>query len=346
MKPLYVADLEPDQSVTSFFLVWDKEIRRTRDGKSFLRLELGDRTGTIEARMWENFEEAASSINRDDFVKVQGRIELYRERPQIALDRLRKAEPDEIEPRDFFPHTAQDIDELSRRLAGFVAGIRNPWIGRLLAAVLADREIAEKLKRAPAAKMMHHAYLGGLLEHIVSLCGLCLAVAGHYPELDADLLLAGALLHDLGKIDELSYGRSLGYTTEGRLLGHIAIGLAILRKKIEAIEGFPPPLAVALEHIVLSHHGQYEFGSPTLPAIREAVVFHYLDDLDSKMGAMRSTIEAPTGQEEWTEWNQSLSRHLLRLERYLNPEKAAEGGATAASAAGPIQLPLKPPRKG
>jgi 3'-5' exoribonuclease len=339
MKPVYVVDLEPDQTVTSFFLVWDKEIRRTRDGKPFLRLELGDRTGTIEARMWENFEEVAAAIQRDDFVKVQGRIELYRERPQIALERLRKAEPEEIEPRDFFPHTAEDIDDLNRRLAGYVAGIRNPWLGRLLGALLADQEIAEKLKRAPAAKLMHHAYLGGLLEHIVSLCGLCLAVAGHYPELDCDLLLAAALLHDLGKIDELSYERALGYSTRGRLLGHIAIGLAILRKKIEAIEGFPPQLAAALEHMVLSHHGEYEYGSPVLPAFREAVVFHYLDDLDSKMGAMRATLEARTGREEWTDWNQSLSRHLLRLDRYLGSEKAPEGGSSAAA---PVQLPLKP----
>jgi 3'-5' exoribonuclease len=342
MKSVYVADLQPDQAITTFFLVWEKEIRRTRDGKSFLRLELGDRTGTIEARMWENFEEAAATVNRDDFVRVQGRIEVYRDRPQIVLERLRKAELKEIEPRDFFPHTAEDIDELTRRLAGSVEGIKNPWIHRLLADILADREIAGKLKQAPAAKMMHHAYRGGLLEHIVSLCGLCRAVAEQYPALDSDLLLAGALVHDLGKIDELSYERSIGYSTEGRLLGHIAIGLLILRKKIEAIDGFPVELRTALEHIVLSHHGQYEFGSPCLPAFPEALVFHYLDDLDSKMGAMRATLDASAGADLWSEWNQSLARHLLRLDRYLGGEKAG-GGATAP---GPVQLPLKPQRNG
>jgi 3'-5' exoribonuclease len=335
MKPVYVADLQPDQAITSFFLVWEKEIRRTRDGKSFLRLELGDRTGTIEARMWENFEDAAATINRDDFVRVQGRIELYRDRPQIVLDRLRKAETKEIEPRDFFPHTAADVDELARRLAGYIEGIKNPWIRRLGAEILADGEIAGRLKQAPAAKMMHHAYRGGLLEHIVSLCGLCRAVAEQYSALDPDLLLAGAFLHDIGKIDELSYERSIGYSTDGRLLGHIAIGLLILRKKCEAIEGFPAELRTALEHIVLSHHGQYEFGSPCLPAFPEALVFHYLDDLDSKMGAMRATLDASAGTELWSEWNQSLARHLLRLDRYLAAEPAG-------SAAGPVQLPLKP----
>jgi 3'-5' exoribonuclease len=342
MKPVYVADLEPDQAITSFFLVWEKEIRRTRDGKPFLRLELGDRTGTIEARMWENFEEAAATINRDDFVRVQGRIELYRDRPQIALDRLRKAETKEIEPRDFFPHTPADINELTRQLDQFIAGIKNPWIRRLGAAILADGEIAGKLKQAPAAKVMHHAYRGGLLEHIVSLCGLCRAVAEQYPALDPDLLLAGALLHDIGKIDELSYERSIGYSTEGRLLGHIAIGLLILRKKSEAIEGFPAELRTALEHIVLSHHGQYEFGSPCLPAFPEALVFHYLDDLDSKMGAMRATLDASAGTDLWSEWNQSLARQLLRLDRYLG----SEGAGSGAGAPGPVQLPLKPQRTG
>jgi len=343
MKSAYVADLEPNQTITTFFLVWEKEVRKTREGKPFLRLELGDRTGTIEARMWENFEDAAATINRDDFIRVQGRVELYRERPQIALDRLRKAEAKEIEPRDFFPHTREDIDELTRRLTAFVEEVKNPWIRRLLADLLADEEIAEKLKQAPAAKMMHHAYRGGLLEHIVSLCGLCCAVASQYPGLDADLLLAGALLHDLGKIDEFSYERSIGYSTEGRLLGHIAIGLAILRKKVEAIEGFPRDLATLLEHLVLSHHGQYEYGSPCLPAFPEALVFHYLDDLDSKMGAMRATLEDSVGADMWSAWNRSLARHLLRLDRYLGSESSVEA---ASNAPGPVQLPLKPQRIG
>ena len=337
MKPAYVADLEADQAVTSFFLVCDKEIRATRDGKPFLRLELGDRTGTIEARMWENFEEAAATIDRDDFVKVQARVEIYRNKTQLAVDRLRRAEPSEIDPADYFPHTAEDIEKLYGQLREFVASVGSPWLRRLLHTVVEDPEIAPKLKRAPAAKMMHHAYLGGLLEHIVSLCGLCRAVAARYPEADADLLLTGAILHDVGKIYELSYERSFGYTTEGHLLGHIVIELELITKKMDAIESFPAHLKTLVQHLLISHHGQYMFGSPKLPMFREAVMLHYLDDFDSKMGAMRATFSADKAEEEWTAWNAALERRLLRLEQYRRGEPA--------DADAPQQLSLEPPRE-
>lgn len=341
MKPAYIADLEPDQTITSFFVVWEKEVRLTREGKQFLRLELGDRTGTVEARMWDGFEAAARTISRDDFVKVQARVELYRNEPQLAIDRLRKAEPNEIEPADFFPHTAQDIETLYARLGEFVVGVKNDWLKRLLASVVEDPAIAPKFKRAPAAKSMHHAFLGGLLEHVVSLCGLCRAVAAHYPELDADLLLAGAILHDVGKVEELSYERAFGYTVPGELLGHIVMAVELVRKKTEAIAGFPPELRLLLEHMILSHHGQLEFGSPKPPRFREAVVLHYLDDLDSKLGAIRVALEAK-GEGEWS-WTPALGRSLLRVEQFLRgdtPEKAE-----AASAAAPEQLKLEPGAK-
>jgi len=342
MKPAYVADLEADQTITSFFLVWDKQIRTTREGKPFLRLELGDRTGTIEARMWENFEDPAGAIARDDFVKVQGRVELYRNRPQLALDRLRRAEPAEVDPADYFPHTGEDIEQLYSRLREFVAAVAHPWLRRLLVSVIEDPEIVPKLKRAPAAKTMHHAYLGGLLEHIVSLCGLCRAVAARYPEADPDLLLTGAILHDLGKTDELSYERSFAYSTEGLLLGHIVLELERINNKIAALEGFPPELKTLVQHLVVSHHGRYEFGSPKLPMFREALLLHYLDDLDSKMAAVRAAFASPAGDREWTEWSPALERRLLRIERYLRGEPAEKNA--------PEQLSLRsvappPPRE-
>lgn len=334
MKAAYVADLEAEQTVTSFFLVCEKEIRATREGKPFLRLELGDRTGTVEARMWENFEEVAGTFERDDFVKVQARVELYRNKTQLALDRLRRAEPAEVDPADYFPHTAEDIEQLYAQLREFVASVGNPWLKRLLESVVEDPEIAPKLKRAPAAKMMHHAYLGGLLEHIVSLCGLCRAVAARYREADADLLLTGAVLHDIGKIDELSYDRSFSYTTEGQLLGHIVLELELITKKIDAIGGFPAELKTLVQHLLISHHGQYEFGSPKLPMFREAVMLHYLDDLDSKMGAMRATFASEKGEDEWTAWSAAFQRRLLRLERYRHGEEADKDA--------PVQLSLEP----
>jgi len=337
MKPAYVADLEADQAVTSFFLVHEKEIRATREGKPYLRLELGDRTGTVEARMWENFEAAAGSIERDDFVKVQARVEVYRNKMQLALDRLRRAEPGEVDPADYFPHTAEDVEKLYTQLRECVASVGNPWLKRLLESVVEDPEIVPKLKRAPAAKRMHHAYLGGLLEHIVSLCALCRAVATHYPETDADLLLTGAVLHDIGKIDELSYERSFNYTTEGQLLGHIVIELELIARKMDAIEEFPAELKTLVKHLLISHHGQYAFGSPKLPMFREAVMLHYLDDLDSKMGAMRATLASEKGEGEWTGWSAALERRLLRLDRYgLGREEEPDEEA-------PMQLSLESP---
>ncbi len=337
MKPAYVADLQADQAITSFFLVCDKEIRTTREGKQFLRLELGDRTGTVEARMWDGFEDSAAAIARDDFVKIQARVELYRNKTQLSIDRMRRAELSEVDPADYFPHTAEDIEELYGRLRGFVAAVGNPWLRRLLESVVEDAEIMPKLKRAPAAKTMHHAYLGGLLEHVVSLCGLCRAVAERYPEADADLLLTGAILHDIGKIEELSYERSFAYTTEGELVGHITLGLELIGKKIDSIEGFPPVLRTLVQHLILSHHGRYEFGSPKLPMFREALMLHYLDDLDSKMGALRAVFALEKGEGEWA-WSAALARRVLRLEQFRQEDgekpRSSEQLSLDASAGG------------
>jgi len=330
MKTSYVQDLAADQTITSFFLVCEKEIRATREGKPYLRLELGDRTGTIEARMWDNFDQTAGAIERDDFVKVQARVEVYRNKRQLSLDRLRRADPGEIDFADYFPHTSEDVEKLYAQLGEFVAAVGHPWLKLLLTSVVEDPAIVPLLKRAPAAMRMHHAYLGGLLEHIVSLCGLCRTVAARYPEADADLLIAGAVLHDLGKISELAYERSFNYTTEGQLLGHIVLALEILAKKMDAIEGFPAELRRVVQHLLISHHGQYEFGSPKLPMFREAVLLHYLDDLDSKMAAMRATLASERGEGEWTEWNAALGRRLLRVEDYLRgvaPAKSASAGS-------------------
>jgi 3'-5' exoribonuclease len=338
MKSVFVADLQPDQPINSFFLVAAKEILQTRDGKPYLRLELADRTGAIETRMWTGFEAIAASVNRDDVVKVQGKTDVYRNRLQLKIDRIRKAEPSEIDLRDYFPHSPEDIEALYRKLQDVGASIANPWLRRLVTGILADPEIAPRLKVVPAAKVMHHAYRGGLVEHVVSLCGLCRLVAEHYgAEVDLDLLLTGAILHDVGKIDELEYERETGYSTEGRLLGHILIGIALIRRKIDQIEGFPAPLARVVEHLLASHHGQLEFGSPRPPLFREALLLHFLDDMDSKMGAVRAALDAPGAEPDWTERSPALARQLLRLDRYLgsSPAKGKAGEEETPSLFGP-----------
>ena len=317
MKSPLVSELNTEQNITAFFLVCEKEIRNTREGKPYLRLELGDRSGTIEARMWDQFEAAAKGINRDDFVKVQARVELYRNRPQLAVIQVRLAKPDEIDLADFLPQTKADVAKLYEQLLGFAGSITNPWLKKLCLGFVSDPSVAARYKRAPAAKVMHHAYLGGLLEHVVSLCELAKLAASHYPELDLDLLLTAAILHDLGKLDELCYERAIGYTVEGQLLGHIVMEVQTVAKAMDAIEGFPPNLKIVVQHLLISHHGEYEFGSPKLPMIREALVFHYLDDLDSKLAAARAAFAIDSGDPEWSAYSGALGRKFLRLDQFL-----------------------------
>ena len=323
MKTVFVSDLGSEQTITTFFLVHEKEIRNTREGKPYLRLELGDRSGTIEARMWDQFETAASDVNRDDFVKVQARVEIYRNKPQLSLQQLRLAKPEEIELADFLPHTKEDVGKLYAQLLGYAGSIANPWLKNLVTGIITEPGIAARYKRAPAAKVMHHAYLGGLIEHVVGLCGLAKQVVAHYPELDLDLLLTAAILHDVGKLDELCYDRAIAYTTEGQLLGHIMMEFETVSKAIDAIEGFPHALKTVVQHLLISHHGQYEFGSPKLPMIREAMVFHYLDDLDSKLAAVRAALTIESGEDEWSAYSGALGRRFLKLDEFLK-EKIGE----------------------
>jgi len=317
VKKLFVKDLEPDPSITGFFLVHEKEVRSTANGKPYLRMELGDRTGTVEARMWDQFEVPAKEVSRDDFIKVQARVELYRNRPQLTLQQFRVAKPEEIDLGDFLPRTPYDVEELYQKILGFIEEMKNPWLKQLCSRILTDPAIVGRFKRAPAAKVMHHAYIGGLIEHVAGLCGLARQIAAHYPELDVDLLLMAAMLHDVGKLDELCYERAVSYSVEGQLLGHIVMEVESVAKVIDSIEGFPERLKTVVQHMLISHHGEYEFGSPKLPMIREALAFHYMDDLDSKMGAIRTALAADSGEPEWSAFSGALGRKFLRLDKFL-----------------------------
>ena len=325
MKKTFVSELTSEQTITSFFLVSAKELRNTREGKPYLRLELCDRSGTVEARMWTKFEIVAQEVAREDIVKVEARVELYRDRAQLALIQLRKARPDEIELADYLPHTKEDVEKMWAELLVHGQSIGNSWLRTLVLSILNNQTVAPRYQKAPAAKVMHHAYLGGLLEHVVGLCGLAKQVAAHYqPELDVDLLLTAAILHDVGKLDELCYERAIGYTNAGQLLGHIVMELETVSRAIDKIVGFPAELKTVVLHLLISHHGQYEFGSPKLPMIREALVFHYLDDLDSKMAAARTALAQDSGDEEWSAYSGALQRKFLKLDRYLQSGEKKE----------------------
>ena len=341
MKTLFISDLRDGQQVAATFLVRSKEIRTSpRTSRSWLQLELADRTGTISGKMWDGYESMVTLFERDDVVKVRARAKLYNDQLELTVEHVAPCSENDYELADFLPHTKQDIEKLYARLDEAVRAVENPWIKTLLLSVVEDASIAPKLKRAPAAMTMHHAHIGGLLEHVVSLIDLMRLVASHYPELNRDLLLAGVVLHDIGKIEELSCARGFGYTTEGQLLGHIALGQAIVRRKIDSISDFPRPLAIVIEHLILSHHGSLEFGSPKLPLTREAVALHFLDDLDSKMAAIETTMASDGGSGDWTERNPALRRNLLRTTEYLGEPaeetraKPASSSASSASAKG------------
>jgi 3'-5' exoribonuclease len=227
-------------------------------------------------------------------------------------------------------------------LRGYAESISNPWLKQLVLGIIANPETARGYKRAPAAKVMHHAYLGGLLEHVISLCGMARRVATHYPELDVDLLLTAAILHDVGKLEELCYERAIAYTTPGQLLGHIVMELETVARAIDKIEGFPAPLKTVVQHLLISHHGQYEFGSPKLPMIREAMVFHYLDDLDSKLAAVRVALATPSGDDEWSVYSNALGRKFLKLDEFLKGGAAKSQSASASASATRETLKAEP----
>jgi len=293
MKDFFIQDAaqHDNQTITSSFLVAAKQVKPKKSGEPYLALTLADRTGSIEAKMWDNVPEAIGAFEQDDIIKLRGLINQYNGRFQLTIHKLRRLQDSEVDYADYLPKTAKDVDQLWRGLAELVAGLRNPHLKALLEQFMGDPEIARALRTCPAAKTLHHAFLGGLLDHMVSLLNLCDLASRNYPQVDRDLLLSGAFLHDIGKIHELAYARSFAYTTRGQLLGHMIIELEMLQQKITQVPGFPPELKTLLEHLIISHHGEYEFGSPKRPMFPEALMLHYLDDLDSKMESMRAHFE-------------------------------------------------------
>jgi 3'-5' exoribonuclease len=324
-KEFYVRDAAQHENkvVTASFVVASKQIKPKKTGELYLWLTLADKSGHLEARMWDNVAEALYTFEQNDFVKVKGLINKYNGRFQLTIHKLRKLEESEIDFAEYLPKTTKDVEQLWHTLGEFVASFRNPYLKGLVEAFMADPEIAAAYKAAPAAKTLHHAFIGGLLDHVVSLFTSCDLVCRNYPQIDRDLLLTGAFLHDIGKIHELSYQRSFAYTARGQLLGHMIIELEMLQAKIVELERrmekpFPGELKTLIEHLIISHHGQYDFGSPKLPMFPEALMLHYLDDLDSKMEAMRAHFEREAeGENEWTGYNGSLARPLLNTRKFL-----------------------------
>ena len=326
MKDFYVADAPrfDNAVVTSYFCLSQISLREKKTGGQYLALTLGDKTGALEARMWEEFTDAYSTCGEGCYVKVQGRIENYKGKWQITLLKMRSAAESEVEARDYQPVSERPMEEMDAELRAIVAAFRNDDLRRLVLAFLDDPEIGPAFRVAPAAKMLHHAWLSGLLEHVLGLAKLVLAMAPFYPEVNADLAVTGAILHDIGKIRELSWKTNFTYTLEGQLIGHISIAQGMLREKVQALAPFPDRLRVLVEHMILSHHGRLEFGSPKLPMTPEAMLLSAVDDLEAKFAAMRrefATAEAAGKKaDEPTEWVRSMERNLFDSGRWLREE--------------------------
>ncbi len=295
MKDIYIADLtnfEEGKLFDGFFLVISKQVRSTKSGKPYLNLMLADKTGQLEGRVWEPSDpRIAKDFDKGDMVKARGSASRFEDRLQMKVDQIRKAAAGEVDKMDLLPSTTYDVDDLWRQLLGFVESFADPDLKRLLVTILADPALALAYREAPAAKQLHHAWLGGLLEHVVSLLILADRVAPHYPILHRDLLLTGVILHDIGKVRELAWDTGFEYTLEGSLLGHIQMGVALAEKTMDSLPDFPPKIKTLVLHIILSHHGKLEYGSPKLPMIPEALALNFIDDLDAKMQAVQGEFD-------------------------------------------------------
>jgi len=317
VKDFFVRDAvgQEGTTITSFFVVSGKQVRARRTGGNYVHFTFGDKTGTLTGKLWDGVE-AADGLGVNDFVKVRGRIGSYQGQQEITVEKIRRAELNEVQLEDYLATTAHDVQVMWAELMLHITSLDNLEVKSVLKAVVGDEQIAGLIRRAPAAKLFHHAFLGGLLEHITSLCRLVEGVQQNYPWIDHDLLIAGVVLHDIGKIYELAYERAFTYTDEGRLRGHISIGVQLLHEAA-AKAGISPQLEAVLEHLILSHHGELEHGSPVEPALPEAYLLHFLDNIDARMAAMYAALQEPTGEEVWSRPVPALRKPVLRLSEYL-----------------------------
>ena len=309
-KGRYIDSLPGTGLVTFLALVKEKEIRPKRAGGWYLYLLLGDRSGEIDAKVWDQPQEVAALFDRDDIVKVRGTIELYNERPQLIVQRIRRCEEGEFEERDFCPASPQDPDDMFASLASFVESVADEKLRALLQSILDDEVTARAFRSAPGGTKLHHCCRGGLLEHTLGLCELIEKVAEHYPRLNRDWLIAGALLHDIGKIEELTASRRLGYTTRGQLVGHVALGLEILERHVARVPDFSVETKSVLQHLIVSHHGELENGALREPAFPEALLLHALDELDARLDQAYRVIEQTPKDEEWSAYVPTLRRQI------------------------------------
>lgn len=313
-----IAEIREGEWIENIFLVMERQLYVRKDGKPYLMLKVGDKTGMIDCKIWDNIDELGGRFSVDDFVKIKGVVTSYQGTKEINIKYIERVDDSVVNIQDFVAVTSYDPDEMSQELYSFISNMKNPYLRRLLTLFYEDKVFMESFKIAPAAKDIHHAFLGGLLEHSLEIARLCIDIKRHYTEVDIDLLVTGAILHDIGKIRELKYGKGIDYTDEGRLIGHILIGVEMVEEKLRQIEDFPTMLTMLVKHLIISHQGTYEWGSPKVPQTLEAIILHYLDDLSAKVNIFRKAIKKDTNEKgDFSSFNKALGRYLYKG-RYID----------------------------
>lgn len=316
----YVSQLSHNETIGQVFLASDKQLRPNRNGNLYLQVDLSDRSGSVNARMWNASDADYQAFDNGDFVHVEGATQLFQGNMQLIANRIRKARPDEVDEADFVTLQTEDVDKMRDRLIEILNGLKTAPLARLAKGFLSDEDFMAKFCRAPAGMKNHHAYQGGLLDHVLSLMELVLVVGPRYPQLDTEKLLIGAFLHDAAKVDELAYERDISYTDAGQLLGHMSLGVSMLEemvRKIVAQDGqpFPDRLLLELKHLIISHHGEYEYGSAKLPMTLEAIALHQLDNLDAKLASFTQLMtDCPNTDSNWTQYFSQIGRKLFKPE--------------------------------
>ena len=311
-KKKFVSDITAGDGVDDVFILSEKNMGHRRDGNPFLNLTLADKTGQISAVVWDNVAQITTCAGAGDFVKVSGTAGEYRGKLQLVVKSLSTESVNDVAPQDFLPTTHRNIDTMIDRLRALTDTIHTKSLRALMDAFWNDGQLVQLFKQAPAAKKMHHAYLGGLVEHTLSMALLADKVAGHYSGVDRDLLIVGAIFHDIGKVRELTYDASIDYTDEGRLLSHITIGLEIIDAIIQTLDDFPDQKATLIKHMIVSHHGAREFGSPEPPKTLEAVLLNYIDEIDSRVNAIREFMANDDPTAQWTAYHRLLERQFYK----------------------------------
>lgn len=317
-----IKNFRKNSLIQGFFLVREKHLRSTRTNHPYLQLDLQDNTGTIEAKVWENVPAFEKSFDVGDAVVVKGRVSSYRDQLQLEIEDIGKASPEKHAEYGFnlsklIPSTRHNVNQMWRELAKIIKDMDDQHLKALISKIYKDN--AEVIKHHPASMKLHHAWLGGFLEHVLSMAKVGVELAKHY-EVDEDLLLAGILLHDIGKIVELNPAQQPGYTDEGQLIGHIVLGRDIARSAMATIEDFPPDLQLKVEHMILSHQGKYEWQSPKRPKFKEALLLHHIDELDARMNMMGEVLDKDAEPGAWTNRFNYFRLPLLKGDLHSNED--------------------------